>query len=384
MLKFITFLGTFLIVYGGINFYIFKRIYEFFIRVNIVPKLSYYIIITSITSLSFLFGMIGSRYFSSSLITPITIFGSFWLVGIIYFGVVIVVIDTVRIINSKFGILSSIVQNDKNIGAYGVIIGLIFIFLIVYGNLNSKNIKYVNYEVSIDKKVEKMQELNVVMLSDVHLGYIVDKDRLKKIVNKINHLGPDIVVFAGDTIDHDIIPVVNQKMYEEFQMIESKYGVYHIHGNHEYYGGELKKIEDELEKGNIKVLKDEAVLIEDSFYLVGREDVALARMGDIEREKLDVIMEDVNYELPIILLDHQPAVLNDAMENKVDLQFSGHTHRGQFFPIGLVTAKIFEKDYGYYKKGETNYIISSGVGTWGPPIRLMTQSEIVNVKVKFK
>ena len=87
--------------------------------------------------------------------------------------------------------------------------------------------------------------------------------------------------------------------------------------------------------------------------------------------------------LPVILLDHTPVKLNEATENKIDLQLSGHTHNGQMFPLNFITNLIYEVSWGYLKKGNTQFYVSSGIGSWGPPVKLASDAEIVNLKIKF-
>ena len=82
-------------------------------------------------------------------------------------------------------------------------------------------------------------------------------------------------------------------------------------------------------------------------------------------------------------MDHQPANLNEAIENEIDLQLSGHTHNGQFFPFNLITRKVFELSYGYLQKGKTHFYVSSGFGTWGPPVRIGSKPEIVFINIRF-
>jgi predicted MPP superfamily phosphohydrolase len=91
----------------------------------------------------------------------------------------------------------------------------------------------------------------------------------------------------------------------------------------------------------------------------------------------------VDGELPTLLMDHQPANLAEAVENNIDVQISGHTHNGQIYPVSRIVAKMYELAYGYRKKGKTHFYVSSGLGLWGAPIRLGTQSEIVKMKLNF-
>ena len=87
--------------------------------------------------------------------------------------------------------------------------------------------------------------------------------------------------------------------------------------------------------------------------------------------------------LPVILLDHQPLNLEEAAQAGIDLQLSGHTHRGQMFPLNYITTRMYEQDWGFLQKGKTNFYISCGTGTWGPPIRTSGYSEVVIIELEF-
>ena len=126
------------------------------------------------------------------------------------------------------------------------------------------------------------------------------------------------------------------------------------------------------------------VRVEDSFYLVGRDERSNHSFSDTGRRKLTDLLTGVDKSDPVILLDHQPLDLAEAAESGVDLQLSGHTHQGQFFPINLITERLFETDRGYLSKGSLQVIVSNGFGTWGPPIRIGNKPEIVAISLRFQ
>ncbi|HWI54984.1 MAG TPA: metallophosphoesterase, partial [Desulfobacteria bacterium] len=124
--------------------------------------------------------------------------------------------------------------------------------------------------------------------------------------------------------------------------------------------------------------------VADSFYIVGRDDKSGSRFTGHKRKNLQDIISAVDRSLPVIVMDHQPTNLGETERAGVDLQVSGHTHRGQLFPNHLITRRIYEVDYGYLRKGNLNVIVSSGYGTWGPPIRVGSVAEIVDINVEFR
>ncbi|HBW35391.1 MAG TPA: metallophosphoesterase, partial [Desulfosporosinus sp.] len=107
------------------------------------------------------------------------------------------------------------------------------------------------------------------------------------------------------------------------------------------------------------------------------------RFSGAKRQDLETLMQGVNRSLPVLLMDHQPSQLAEPVEQGVDLQVSGHTHRGQMFPIQFITSRIFENDWGYLRKGDFQLIVSSGYGTWGPPVRIGNTPEIVDITIRF-
>ncbi len=249
--------------------------------------------------------------------------------------------------------------------------------LFCYGYSNFSNPKTEYYTININKKAGEMKELRIVAASDWHIGHIIRKARLKTYVDKINALKPDIILLPGDVINHDLRPVAEQNMNEELSQLKAPFGVYAIAGNHEYMGSLVNNL-NYLTQSGIRVLKDEVLKI-NNFYLVGRDDYSNKR-----RKPLDSLMTGIDHTLPILLLDHQPHHLQDAQQNGVDLQLSGHTHNGQVWPFNYIVNKVFEMGHGYHIKGNTHYYVSSGLGLWGALLRIGTQSEIVCITLKFK
>jgi predicted MPP superfamily phosphohydrolase len=202
-------------------------------------------------------------------------------------------------------------------------------------------------------------------------------------VNAINDRQPDVVLLAGDTFDGTPEMVIREDAGVEFDRLQSRYGAYAISGNHEYIGEREKPdavntIFGYMASHGVQPLRDSVALIDGSFYIAGRND----RMAGA-RKTIPELLEGVDRQLPVILLDHQPYHLEQAEQAGVDLQLSGHTHHGQMWPLNYITRKIYEKDWGFLQKGTSNFYVSCGAGTWGPPIRTAGYSEIVVIDLKF-
>jgi len=202
-------------------------------------------------------------------------------------------------------------------------------------------------------------------------------------VNRINALKPDIILFAGDLVDEDLAPVIRHDLGKSLTRLSAPLGVYAITGNHEYIGGADKAVRY-LEEHGINVLRDSVVLIGNSFYLAGREDRDKNRFSNKARKNLAELLTGVDMAKPVIMMDHQPFRLDDVAAAGVDLQLSGHTHHGQLWPFNYITKAIFELSWGYKQKDKSHFYVSSGYGGWGPPVRTGNRPELVSIRMKFE
>lgn len=239
------------------------------------------------------------------------------------------------------------------------------------------------YETPISKRTGDMKELRMAVVSDLHLGNIVGKRHLRKMVKMVEEMNPDIVLLPGDVIDEVIEPFKRNNMAEVLKELHAPFGTYAVLGNHEYYGNHIEEYVEEMSKISIPVLQDGIVCIEDLFYIVGRKDKTAEAKKFGGRKEVSELVEGLDKSKLIVMMDHQPYDFAKALEAGVDILLCGHTHRGQFIPNHWITKKVFEKDWGYLRKDTLHVIVSSGYGTWGPPIRLGSRSEIVEVIVRI-
>lgn len=380
---FIIFFSIVFAIYGLLNYYIFIRGWQAIPRDSAVR--TYYLILFLFVALTFFLG----RFLESRLpvlVSDILIWiGSFWWGAILYFFLIIVALDLLRLINHFLPLFPSFVTRNYTLAKQLIAISSVAIVLIamLFGCLNARNVRVKTLALSIPKKAGNLKTLNIVSASDIHLGTIIGRGMLDQIVGKINALNPDIVLLPGDIIDEDPKPVIRQNLGEALRQIKAPLGVYAITGNHEYYGG-VEAACKYLEAHGITMMRDTTIKIGDSFYLVGRDDREKLRITGKKRKTFDELLTGVDKSLPIILLDHQPFALRQTAENGIDLQISGHTHYGQLWPLGYITNLIYEVSWGYKQIGQTHFYVSSGAGTWGPPIRLGNTPEIVNYKITLK
>jgi predicted MPP superfamily phosphohydrolase len=249
-----------------------------------------------------------------------------------------------------------------------------------YGLFNARRARITEYEITTEKKLPK-KEVSIILVADIHIGAMVHKKLLGQMADKINSLEGDIILIAGDIIDRDMTAFDGEKLGEEFSRLGAPYGVWAVPGNHEYFGGGLERLGEALKASGITLLEDESALAGGAFNIIGRSDRSVSRLG-ITRKSLDELAGALDGSIPTIVLDHQPWELGEAESAGVDIQLSGHTHHGQIWPGPIVTRRMYENDYGLIYKGKTAIIVTSGFGTWGPPLRIGTIAEIVRITLK--
>lgn len=293
-----------------------------------------------------------------------------FMLVLVYLFILFLCIDFIRLLLSRS--VENMVMLRQVLFALG---SLIIIIVLLIGNHRFNNPQVVELELASNKE-KQGKKIRLVAASDLHLGADMSRARLKQYVDLINAQNPDLVLFAGDIIDRGLEPVISQGLGKEFLGIEAE--VIAISGNHDYYGSGKEKNFEYLEKHGVKMLLDEVKFWDEGLYILGREDRA-----NSQRLDLGEILENTNPSIPIILLDHQPFDLNEAKSHNIDLQISGHTHYGQFWPINLIEKLIFELPYGYKQKDNTHYYVSSGLGIWGPKYRIGTRSEIVVIDFEY-
>ncbi len=327
--------------------------------------------------------------------------GNYWLGVFLYIVLTVLIADAIRLVIKKTKKIPE--QYIKSKRTF-VIAGAICIFIIggisIYGAINARIIHTTKYEITVNKKVKNIKDLKIALVADLHMGYNIGTHHIKKMVKKINEQNPDIVVIAGDIFDNEYESLDNpEQIIKTLRQLKSTYGTYAVYGNHDISEkilagftfskkGDKKesdiRMDELLEDANITLLRDEEVLIDDSFYLYGRPDYRRPGRGITVRKTPQEITENLDQKKPIIVIDHEPNELQELADAGVDIDLSGHTHDGQLFPANLTNALMWENPYGYLQKDDMHSIVTSGVGLFGPNMRVGTIAEVVIVDVKFK
>jgi uncharacterized protein len=379
------FWAIFFLITGLISYYIFVR------GLQSIPENSSlrhpYIIIFWTVAFSFVGGRALEKFLPAFLADALVWIGSFWIGAMLYFLISVAVLDLIRLINRFLPFYPAAVNANYGQAKYiaGLsVIGLVAITLLI-GHINSILPKVATLNLSIPAKASRLKTLNIVAVSDIHLGHIVGRARVDGIVDRINRMDPDLVLLPGDIVDEDITPVIRQNLGEALRNIKSRLGVFAVTGNHEYIGG-VDAACRYLTEHNVIMLRDKSIKLADSFFLVGREDRSSSRfpLHPYKRKELVELMQGVDRNYPVILMDHQPFELHEAADQGIDVQISGHTHYGQLWPLNYIVNGIYELAWGYKKIAGTHYYVSDGVGTWGPPVRIGNRPEIVNLRLQFE
>ncbi|MDR0830136.1 MAG: metallophosphoesterase [Prevotellaceae bacterium] len=367
MLRYFEFAIIFLI-FLGLNVYVISRLY--IMMPAILPLRILLIVSAIIVQLPFFVSMFWGNSMPTKITSILYIIGTSWIIIFLYLLLIFLFLDIIRLTH-LVNIERFMVHSWYGWGIFSVLISAILII----GNINYYKKNRVEINIETSKPLASQNGLKIVSISDLHLGYGIGKPELENWVRLINAEKPDVVLIAGDVIDNFSKPIFEDKMYKTFRKINTKFGVFMALGNHEYIGN-IEENLDFLKRANINVLRDSAVLINDDFYIVGREDYSRKY-----RKRLAVITDNLDKTKPIICIDHQPMRLKEARQNGVDFQVSGHTHYGQIFPLNYIQKLMFEKPYGYTRKGETQYFITSGLGIWGGKFRIGTRSEYVVINL---
>lgn len=269
------------------------------------------------------------------------------------------------------------------------------VFTIVYlaaGWYGAHHVCEKNYTIETDKAVGNFR---VALLSDSHTGTTFHGDGFSEHMKEIGKQNPDVVLVAGDFVDDDTTKEDMIRCCQALGEMKTTYGVYYVFGNHDkgYYPSDYRgytgdDLIAELEKNGVTVLQDQNVLIDNRVYIIGRQD----RSEDVEKGKgradMATLTQDLDDSKFSIVMDHQPADYEAQAASGVDLVVSGHTHGGQLFPLmnieNLTGLGGDDKVYGYEKRDNTNFIVTSGISDWAIKFKTGCRSEYVLIDIQGK
>lgn len=388
--------------YVAIIYWVCRRWYKFISALNIKNKRLDFWLKHFSWSMFLLTIFIGLAFIlpeDNFLRRPLFKIGAYWLGISLYLILYVALIDLLRWIYSK-------VFKDKYNDFYARTICTLLIIVLtgvtsIYGIINAKIVRTTEYEITINKDGGNFKEMTIAMFGDPQFGYNIGEYHLKQAVDIINKNDVDIVCVVGDIFDNQYSAIKHpDKLIDLFKQIKSKYGMYAVLGNHDveepilcgftFNDDDLenklasKEMLDFIKKSGMVLLYDENVIINDSVNLYGRADQERPNLGNITRKESGDIFKEVDTTKPLFVLDHEPREYDELEKAGVDLMMAGHTHDGQLWPTKIATDIIWENPYGLWVKNTFHAITTSGLGLFGPNMRVGTIAEVCIIHVKFR
>ncbi|MEW6328074.1 MAG: metallophosphoesterase [Thermodesulfobacteriota bacterium] len=378
-LSFLIFSSLFSLIYGSVHFYLYRRI-------------------RSYTNFPRAFNKVLAAFFSIMVVSPIvcrmftwerffvlgyvlTCISSLWIGFIFYFFLVSLVFDFAGL---AYGLLSQGFSRQRqdplprNCSLFIMTI-IIPLAICTYAYYEALNVRVTNVHIHTAKLPEGIKELVIAQISDVHLGVIIGEGRLKKITSLLRRINPDMIVSTGDLVDQEVDNI--DHLAGELRSLAPPLGKYAVMGNHEFYAG-AEKSSKFIKKSGFRLLRGEHINVNGIINIVGIDDPAGKPFGVKGEKDVAQLVSQCHPGLFTLFLFHRPPNSEDYVTNlPIDLQLSGHTHGGQLFPFGFVTRIFFPLKTGLYEINGRRLYVSSGVGTWGPPLRFLNPPEIVVIRL---
>ncbi|MBI5674334.1 MAG: metallophosphoesterase [Nitrospirae bacterium] len=374
------FLVSFILIYGGIHLYAFLKVKAALLPGKMAQRLTAFFLIAMISAPFFvrLYEKNGLETFAY-----LTAHVGFIWMGIIFlFFIYGVLIDFWRFLIFTAGIVLK-----KNFLAlrpspkFAFFIPLIISMAVTsYGYFEAMDVKTERLTISSAKIPPEAGRIKIVQISDVHLGHIVREARLKNILDKVKTEKPDIFISTGDLVDGQRSEL--NALSNLFREINPRYGKFAITGNHEYYAG-LEQSLEFTEKAGFRILRGEGLTV-GIINIAGVDDQAGISSGTTKSVNEKEMLSRLPKDKFTLFLKHRPLIVED-LNGLFDLQLSGHAHKGQIFPFNFFVGRFFPFISGYHKITDKSSIyISRGSGTWGPPIRFLSQPEVTVIELVNK
>lgn len=250
----------------------------------------------------------------------------------------------------------------------GAVALVVIVVYLSFGWYFAHHVYETDYTVHASRNIG-MDRLRIVQISDSHIGALFDGEGFAKHMERVQETNPDIVVITGDYVDDDTTRADMVRSCEALGNLKTTYGVFYVYGNHDKGYMDTRDFNEadlrtELEKNHVTILEDDSVMIGSDICLIGRRDRSEElRQG---RMDMDALMQDIDPNTYTILLDHQPNDFDAEEAAGVDLVLCGHTHGGQMFPVGItgVLSGANDMNYGCEVRGNTTFIVNSGIGDW--------------------
>jgi len=258
------------------------------------------------------------------------------------------------------------------------------LFLLGLGTWLARQPRITGYLLKTDKPMARTRPLRIALLSDIHYGSLVSTANLDKMCRRVHAQHPDLILLAGDLIDNSLDMIRQTDFIAHMSRLQAPLGVFAVLGNHELINADEQETLNFYRAAGIRVLLDETVDIDGQLILAGRRERSTEYSGPLDQLSPDDLLAKIDRQKPVIVLQHQPADLYDIAATGADLALAGHTHGGQLFPLNILNRRHFDQTAPFRRIDGMMSIISDGYGTWGPPIRVGSRSEIVLIDLSAK
>jgi len=374
----IIFLLIFLLIYGGLHLYVYlkaKAALGFGIK-TAVPVICFLALMVFAPILTRQLEKPGVEYLAK----VIAYVGYTWMAILFLFFAVSILIDLLRLTVWLVGLITSKnLSSLTSLNPYHFLIPFaLAVGISAYGYFEARNIRVERVTIESSKIPQEVGRVKIVQISDVHLGIMVGERRLKNILGIVKREHPDILVSTGDLVDGEMCNL--KEAIKLLKGVDAPYGKFAVTGNHEFYAG-LDRALAFTQDAGFTILRGEAQTAAGFLNIAGVDDHETKRFGISESVSERELLSGLPQENFTILLKHRPVLDKDAL-GLFDLQLSGHAHKGQIFPLGLVTGAVYPEDDGCLKLENGSYLcVSRGAGTWGPPIRFLAPPDVVVIEL---
>lgn len=322
--------------------------------------------------------------------------GNVWLGFYLYYGALLLLLFLIAAI---VRLVSARRAGKAWHGAILVLSCVTAAALVGYGLIHAQDTKVKRIDIQLEKPAGDMDSMKLVLLGDLHLSVNSRLSTIQRMVELVNAEEADVVVVAGDIFTSSYAGLSDPDAYAEaLRGIQARYGVYAVYGNHDVeetlFGGfpispisqafRSPEMEAFVEKCGFEMLTDEVVWLNDAVQLAGRLDGEKAGDGTKNRLTEEELLANADSSAPIIVLQHEPKRFEALKKAGADVALCGHTHAGQLFPGNLVIPLFNENAWGYARVHDLDTVVTAGVGYYGPPMRVGTDSEITVIHFTFQ
>jgi len=362
------FILCYLLIYGGAHAYLMTRTVRGLHLAGPYPAI--FLIVSVFMVLAPIIVRVLERFGMDEPAKIVAYLGYLWMGFFFLFLSMSIALDLLRGILALAGLLW---PHDLRLPEVGLLSFSIICALVasLYGFFEARSIRVERVTVQSPKLPKDAARVRIVLISDVHLGITVGKEGLKRILDKVTALNPDLLLCTGDLVDGQMDGLKGRD--EELRAVRPPLGKFAVLGNHEVLAGLAPSVSFTKSSG-FRLLRGEAEAVSGFLTVAGVDDPALNRDkgGATERELLTFLPRDRF----TILLKHRPSVERESL-GLFDLQLSGHVHKGQIFPFNLITHLAYPVKMGLTRYGAGSLLyVSRGTGTWGPPMRVLAPPEV--------